>query len=166
MSILFLADATYEPFISLGQILTVILVACGTLASLIYGVRYKVGYEAASAAGDELRKSLEDSHAREAELQEGLKAQSEVNSQLRETVRELESYPNLTELMKVMNESDASAQARAEALAKIQENQLSILAKIEEVNTNNTDTQRQILAAMKEMTKALKGMNGEHKERV
>lgn len=106
-----LTRAEYEATISLGAIIVGLLAGVGALAAVVYGARYKVVAETASARAAQLSDWLEEAQAREQRLEqrlaEALTALDDARRTLQEqavTIERLEALPNLERLVKVMHE--------------------------------------------------------------
>ena len=91
--------------ITLGGVILAALATTATIVGIMYGTRYRVAFEAASHAADELRKALTDAEARVETLEK------EVAS-LREIVQELRRRPDLTALRMVIDAHEKRADSR------------------------------------------------------
>lgn len=100
-----------------------VLAAVGLLARLLLGVRWRVAAQVAVAAGDELRKSLADSHERERELQRLLQTSRERERELerllssaRQENARLQALPNLARVVDALEQHERHAAERHRAL--------------------------------------------------
>jgi predicted transcriptional regulator len=120
-----LLDTTFHNSVTLGAVVLGLIVTAATVIGILYGVRYKVSYEASAAAADELRKSLEDAHIREENLRSAaieVKAQADalvhsLRDQLdkaHQTIAKLEAMPDLAQLAALMEAHEVRAQERYE----------------------------------------------------
>jgi F0F1-type ATP synthase membrane subunit b/b' len=120
------AETSFDNTISTGAVLITAVLGIGTVVGVIYGARYKVGYEAASAAARELRSALEDAARREDELKEALAESQATCATLRAEVTKLEALPNLALIIDKMAETaerqDAAARDRLSgALVRVEQ---------------------------------------------
>lgn len=121
-----LLDVKFTDTVTLGAVVITALVALATVVGILYGVRYKVAYEASAAAGDELRKALADAHIREDSLREAAVEVKRQHDQLvhslreqidkaHQTIAKLESMPDLAQLASLLDAHEVRAQERYEA---------------------------------------------------
>jgi hypothetical protein len=112
--------------VTIGTIALAAMVSIATVIGILYGVRYKVGFEASAAASDELRKSLADSNLREEHLRESALLVKEQHDALtaslrqqlnksNETIAKLEAMPDLAQLAALLDAHEVRAQERYES---------------------------------------------------
>lgn len=115
--------AAYANTITLGALLISALAALAVVIGIFYGVRYKVSYEAASAAAEELRKSLADEKdrtaAEKAESAETIAALRKSLEAAQQTISRLESLPDMAQLVKLLDKHEVRAQERHEATTSV-----------------------------------------------
>ena len=99
------ADTSFDNTVTTGAVLITVILGLGTVVGVIYGARYKVGYEAASAAARELRSALDDANRREDDTKRALDASKESNARLREEMKKMEALPNLAVIIDKMAET-------------------------------------------------------------
>lgn len=100
--------------VSLGVWIVGALITLATAVGIFWGVRYKSGYDTASAAARELRESLADSLDREERLERKLDETTELNAELRETVERLSQLEKLEIVIGMMNRNSDKLDRRAE----------------------------------------------------
>jgi len=119
---IFTLGSEFENTISTGQIVIAILMGAATITGVIWGVRYKVSYEAASAAAKELRQSISDGHEREHQLKVALASSHETNAQQRQQLEKMKQLPDMSAIVQTIGEmsvrQDASSARRQEETLK------------------------------------------------
>lgn len=114
---------TITSTVTLGAVIISALAALAVVVGVFYGVRYKVSYEAASAAADELRKSLADERERvaaeKAEASESMAALRKSLEAAQQTISRLESLPDMAQLVKLLDKHEVRAQERHEATTSV-----------------------------------------------
>lgn len=126
--------AVFTETVTLGSVVLGALASIALLVGVFYGTRYKVSYLAASAAAEELRKSLADEKERGREEKEtaaaALLATQEkydaVVAQLRDsltaaqkTIAQLEQMPDMASLVRLLDQHETRAQERHEATTEV-----------------------------------------------
>jgi hypothetical protein len=153
---------TFEETISLGTLLVMTLVAVAGAMGVIYGGRYRVAYEAASAAAQELRQALHDANDR---LGEALRELAEA----RRVIERYEALPNLERIVTMMSDTAERSEARAEQRAQVAVEQvlktLDRHDKALEQHENRAATrQNKTVEALNEITITLREIRGERRK--
>lgn len=110
----YLVALEVTPVITTGSIIVGLITAAAALIAVAYGARYKVGYEAASAAANELRKSLDDAHDVIKRLEARLAEQATMIADQRSALERLEQLPNLERVIKLMTDTADRQEQRAQ----------------------------------------------------
>jgi hypothetical protein len=107
------AVTNFTNTITLGSVIVGALVAIATVAAVIWGARFKVSYQAASAAAEELRKSLNDANERGNRLEKALQEALTTIGEQKETIERLAALPNLERVIQLMSDTAERADAHA-----------------------------------------------------
>lgn len=91
--------------ITLGGAILMAISTFGAVIGVVYGTRYRVAFEAASHAADELRKALQDAELRVDHLEEEIR-------ELRGRLLELSRRPDLSRLEQVIIKHENRAEER------------------------------------------------------
>lgn len=105
--------------LALAGVLIAGLAGIATIVGIVYGVRYKVAYEAERAASIALRESLADERARVKRLEGLATEQAEQLRGAQDTVARLEALPNLAHIVKILDQHEQRAQERHENTARV-----------------------------------------------
>lgn len=105
--------------ITLGAVIIAAVGGIAVIFGTIYGTKYKVGYEAASAAAEELRASLADERDRVQRLEAALAASRQQLSAAQEQIARLESLPDLAHIVGLLDRHETRAQERHEATTAV-----------------------------------------------
>lgn len=119
----------HETFAVAGVVLGVVA-AFGLIAASIFGVRYKVAYQAENAAAESLRESLDDERGRVKRQEEALSSVRDQLKHANDTVARLEALPDLARIVKILDAHELRAQERHEKTASV------LTALVERVETS------------------------------
>lgn len=108
-----LGSTDFTNTITTGSIIVGALVAIATIAAIVWGARFKVSYQAASAAASELRKSLADAIDRGNRLEAALHDAMTTIGEQKQTIERLSSLPNLERVIQLMSDTADRADVRA-----------------------------------------------------
>lgn len=105
--------------ITLGAAILSVIGALAVIVGTIYGTKYKVGYEAASAAAQELRNALTDERDRVSRMEQQITDGADQLRQANATIARLESLPDFAQIVKLLDAHEVRAQDRHEQTTSV-----------------------------------------------
>lgn len=112
MTLLLVAVVEFTDAVSVAAVVVSILGTVAALVGVVYGTRYKVGYEAAAAAAKTLRESLADERDRVTRQETQLRLANEQVTAAQTTIARLESLPDFGHVVTLLESYDVRAQER------------------------------------------------------
>jgi hypothetical protein len=117
---MFLAlGVTIENALTISTSVLGFLLAVSALVGVIYGARYKVNYESAHALAETRGEALDDERERVKQLEQRIVEMSAEGDGLRATIARLESLPDLSRLVQILDQHEQRALERHEALGRL-----------------------------------------------
>lgn len=118
LSALFIA-VHFTDTVTLGAGILSVIGALAVIVGVIYGTKYKVGYEAASAAAKELRESLTDERDRVSRMEQQIVSGADQLKQANATIARLESLPDFAKIVELLDAHEVRAQERHESVTGV-----------------------------------------------
>jgi DNA-binding transcriptional regulator YbjK len=152
---------TFQDSISLGTLLVMLVLGVAGVIGLVYGGRYRIAYEAASAAAKELREALRDAHDR---LDEALRELGDA----KEVIQRYEQLPNMERIVTLMTEQAERQDNRFSARLEESERRADIrageavkgvVASLEQHEIRADQRHAKTIGALAEITRHLEVLN-------
>jgi hypothetical protein len=122
--------ASLSDVASFGGVVLGLLATLGAVVGVLYGVRYKVSFETEQALANARGEALSDERSRVKALESRLAARNHELIELRNTIARLEALPDLTAIIRVMEQHEVRAQERHEATTAVLS---ALVARIENI---------------------------------